>query len=45
MRVLSGIGEYLSLGIPSAIMLMLEWWAYELMTVIGGYIGVNEQAS
>lgn len=26
-------------------MLMLEWWAYEVMTLLSGYIGVNEQAS
>lgn len=25
-------------------MLCLEWWAFEAMVVLSGYIGVNEQA-
>ena len=44
-KIFSGVRDYLALGIPSAIMLMLEWWAYELMTLMSGYIGVNEQAA
>ena len=35
----------MSLGIPSAMMLCLEWWAYEVMTLMSGYIGVKEQAA
>ena len=26
-------------------MLCLEWWAYEVMTLMSGYLGVTEQAS
>ena len=26
-------------------MLALEWWAFEIMAFLGGYIGVTEQAS
>jgi MATE family multidrug resistance protein len=45
MDTFRGIGEYLGLGIPSAAMLCLEWWAFEIMTLITGYIGVTEQAA
>lgn len=44
-RTFQGIGEYLSLGIPSAMMLCLEWWAFEAMAVMSGYVGVKEQAA
>ena len=44
-RAFRDIGQYLALGIPSALMLCLEWWAFEVMTLITGYIGVDEQAS
>ena len=39
------ICEYLKLGIPSAMMLCLEWWAFEVTCVMVGYIGVDEQAA
>jgi len=41
-KTFRGIGQYLSLGVPSALMLMLEWWAYEVMTLMAGYLGVEE---
>jgi len=40
-----GIRQYYALGIPSALMLCLEWWAFEAMSLITGYIGVDEQAA
>ena len=43
--VFSNIGQYLVLGVPTAAMMCLEWWAYEVMTLMAGYIGVNEQAA
>lgn len=43
-RVFSGLWQYLSLGIPSTIMLCLEFWVYDLMILMAGYIGVKEQA-
>lgn len=42
---MGGIADYLKLGIPAALLAILEWWAYELMTVISGYISVTAQAS
>lgn len=34
----------MQLGISSAIMMCLEWWVYEVMIIMSGIIGVNEQA-
>jgi len=44
-RAFRGLGEYLALGIPSVVVLCLDFWAYELMTVASGLLGVKEQAS
>jgi len=41
-RALSGLGEYLKLGIPSTVMLCLEFWVFDLMILMAGYIGVKE---
>ena len=35
-------GEYLSLSIPATVMLCAEWWAFEVLTILAGVIGVNE---
>jgi hypothetical protein len=37
--------EYLALGVPLAMMLCLEWWAFEAMVLMSGYIGVDAQAT
>ena len=37
--------EYLGYSLPVIIILGSEWWAYELMTILAGLIGVEEQAS
>jgi Na+-driven multidrug efflux pump len=39
------LGEQIKLAVPAAIMVMLEWWIWELMILISGYLGVAEQAS
>jgi len=41
-KTYQGFFSYLELGFPSAAMLMLEWWAYEGMTLLSGYLGVTE---
>ena len=38
-RTFSDIGEYLKLGIPSALMLCMEWWSFYIMILIAGKIG------
>ena len=40
-----GWGEYLRLSIPATVMLCAEWWAFEILTILTGIIGVNEQAT
>ena len=42
---LSSLSEYMELGVPSALMLCLEWWVFEIMILMAGFIGVDEQAS
>lgn len=37
------IWEYLKLGIPSMLMLVLEWSAASVMTVVAGKIGLVDQ--
>lgn len=41
----TGLEDYLRIGIPSALMLCIEWWAFEVMTLVTGYISVDAQAS
>ncbi len=40
-----GLSEYLKIGIPQTIMACSEWWAYELQTILTGYLGVKAQAT
>jgi MATE family multidrug resistance protein len=42
---LHGLYEYVKLGIPSILMLCLEYWSFELMTLFAGYISVNATAA
>ena len=39
-----GWGMYLKLSIPSMLMYCPEWWSFEILIIMAGYIGVNEQA-
>ena len=43
--VFSGWGEYLRIGIPGAFMLCFEWWAFELLAIFAGYMGVVSLAA
>ena len=38
--VLQGIGNYLKIGIPGMLMLCFEWWAFELLALFTGTLGV-----
>ena len=40
-----GWGEYLKVALPSTVMLCAEWWAFLLLTLISGTMGVPELAS
>ena len=37
----SDMGLYLKYGIPSAFVLCLEWWCFEVINVFAGWIGVE----
>ena len=40
-----GYGEYFKFGIPSALIICLEWWSYELLTIYAGMLSVDELAA
>ena len=44
-RIFNGLGEYVALAIPMTIMICLDWWVWEFMILLSGYLGVIEQAS
>ena len=44
-EVFYGLSKYVNLGIHSALMLCMEWWAFEAMMLISGYINVQSQAA
>lgn len=43
--VLNGIGNYLKIGIPGMLMLCFEWWAFELLALFTGTLGVYQLAT
>jgi MATE family multidrug resistance protein len=36
---------YLKIGIPGAFMLCFEWWAFELLAIFSGYMGIAPLAA
>jgi hypothetical protein len=42
MRILLGLKEYLQIAIPSMLMIFLDWWVWELMILLSGYLSVPE---
>ncbi|XP_057478008.1 protein DETOXIFICATION 12-like [Actinidia eriantha] len=38
MEVLRGVGEFFSFAIPSAVMICLEWWSFELLILLSGLL-------
>jgi multidrug resistance protein, MATE family len=41
---IKGLMNYFKLGIPSTGMLCLEWWAFEIMTLLAAYISLKATA-
>lgn len=41
---LVGLGGYLKVGIPSTTMLCLEWWSFEVLAIMAGYISTEALA-
>jgi len=42
---LQAAGMYLKIGVPGMLMLCFEWWAFELLAIFTGLLGVNELAA
>eukprot|EP00668_Euglena_longa_P001703 GGOE01002009.1.p1 GENE.GGOE01002009.1~~GGOE01002009.1.p1 ORF type:complete len:312 (+),score=85.26 GGOE01002009.1:544-1479(+) len=42
---LQGWGTFLALGVPAALQLCLEWWAYEVITLQAGLLGTTALAA
>ena len=42
---LRGLQEFMKIGGPSIVMTCLEWWSFELMTVIASYISIPAVAT
>ena len=43
-KSLSGIPGYLKIGAPVVFMSAIEFWVYDIMILMAGYIGVQAQA-
>uniref|UniRef100_A0A7S3N2X1 Uncharacterized protein n=1 Tax=Euplotes harpa TaxID=151035 RepID=A0A7S3N2X1_9SPIT len=41
----TGLFEYLEYGIPSALILSLEWWSFEILSLFAGLLSVEELAA
>jgi multidrug resistance protein, MATE family len=41
----TGLWDYLKIALPSGGLVCLAWWAYELMTLLAGYLTVEETAA
>lgn len=44
-QTFSGWGEYLRFGVPAAVMICAEWWAFDILVILSGWIGVEQQAA
>jgi MATE family multidrug resistance protein len=41
---IDSLKEYMEVSVPNVIMCCLDYWAYEMMTIVSGTIGVEQQA-
>ena len=37
--------QYLKISLPNSVMVCASWWAFEILTILAGLIGVSEQAA
>ena len=44
MDIFADWGEYLKLAIPTILMLVPEWWAFEFLIILAGFLDVKDQA-
>ena len=45
METFRGWGDYLKISLPATLMICSEWWAYEILTLMSGILGVLPLAS
>ena len=45
MEATRDLGEYLRKGVPLSLMLCFEWWAFEVIILMSGWLGVAVQAA
>lgn len=43
-RVFKNFKEYINLGVPNAVAMMIDNWEQELLTLAAGWVGVKHQA-
>lgn len=39
------LGTFLKIGVPGMLMLCFEWWAFELLAIFTGLLGVAQLAA
>lgn len=44
-RIFKDLGAYFFMGVPYALMIVIDQWAWELLILLSGFWTVNEQAS
>ena len=37
--------EYLKLGVPAMVMTCAEWWSFEILIILSGILGTQQQAA
>ena len=42
---LEGLTAYVKLGLPIVIIMCSDWWAYSIIMIISGRLGVSDQAA
>lgn len=43
--IIQNWGDYLRIGVPGALMVCFEWWAFELLAIFSAYMGVADLAA
>lgn len=36
-----GLGEYFKLAIPSTLLMIFDWWCFEILAIYAGFISVE----
>lgn len=44
-RVFKGLKDYVKMAIPLTVMIVFDWWVWNLMVLVSAYFGTTEQAA